>query len=36
MRCHECVKNKIPISTSPVRDSYWIITTEQIKDELKE
>ena len=28
MRCADCVKNKIPIQTSPVRDSYWVLTTD--------
>lgn len=26
MRCHECVKNKIPVQTSPVRDAFFVLT----------
>lgn len=33
LRCADCVKNKIPIQTSPVRDSYWVLTTEPPKQE---
>lgn len=29
MRCTDCVKNKIPIATSPVSNSYWEITTNE-------
>ena len=25
MRCHECVKNKIPVRTSPVIGAYWVL-----------
>ncbi len=25
MRCAECVKNKIPVQTSPVRDAFWVL-----------
>ena len=36
MRCYECVKNKIPIQTSPVRDAFWVLTTESCQaDENK-
>lgn len=34
MRCHECVKNKVPIRTSPVGDSYWKLTDENGKEGL--
>ena len=27
MRCAECVRNKIPIQTSPVRNSDWVLTS---------
>lgn len=36
MRCSDCVKNKIPIQTSPVRDAYWVLTTEPFQaDEIR-
>lgn len=28
MRCSECIKNKVAIGNSPVRDSYWLISDE--------
>lgn len=31
MRCAECVKNKIPIQTSPVRDAFWVFHVKQFK-----
>jgi len=34
MRCADCVKNKIPIQTSPVRDSYWVLTTDLSQVEI--
>ena len=36
MRCAECVKNKVQIQTSPVRDCFWVLTTEpcQIESNL--
>ena len=35
MRCYECVKNKIPIQTSPVRDCYWVLTTDSSQADEK-
>lgn len=36
MRCHECVKNKVPIGTSPVSDAYWVLTTDPKQEEKVE
>lgn len=35
MRCADCVKNKIPIQTSPVRDTYWVLATEPCQADEK-
>lgn len=33
MRCDECVKNKIPLTTSPVSNSFFVLTPEKNMDE---
>jgi hypothetical protein len=35
MRCAECVKNKVPVQTSPVRDCFWVLTTEPCQADEK-
>jgi len=33
MRCHECVKNKVSIGTSPVSNAYWVLDDATTKEE---